>query len=688
MLSRVEDLERSAQWTSLANDINELERLCLDTRPVIRRDKRGIEKYTYQRGSIPEVQRACTVHFDDDRDTPSRDPGSENSRWSWKPRTDFEREYFYKDYRDYCGGDSAKYFEPTYHEVAPRERSCAQRSNESPARSSVRYPGGLEKEHLSDSRDRLHEIFEHNRYLRRQFFAANVPGNGRQNCGGGYAGNSGRSNQESSCGRCAIGFGSTETLTSQSNQSSVSSINERKCRAQTTRSPEEDSLSELAGRNNVDPSAIDRGDQRTDGSSRVLVNILPGSEVRRVDVRNVAASVRLDEASNERSEDSSAAIIEEARFRNATRQPEMLDKSSQCDITENDRPGSAREKNLPEYIFGATRSELDTRRPRNSFGKSERRNDRLGEFERNRFSDTRSERISENGRLNSVETESTSRGDDNRIREVTAPNLTIVKQSTPLYIARAVRVSEETESSDDKPRVVMSSRESGQREKERRSERREEIEGRTRSIGHEQSAVSADEKSVSSNCLTARSRVKLARIPPPLDLSTVNEQCEYMESDERRCLNDYSVDVAILRKQEDLLEDLLTAAVRNKRTGNVRNTGRNDVSSWFDDGIIEDSQRCGRNDRRRPPLHKSCGDLSLSDELQSPQLVNNYKSSSDLRAIDDASFRTLRGSIDPDDRRHNRAASPLFDQTNPIGGLHAAGSTLPSTVYGPIPYSQ
>ncbi|XP_020282853.1 uncharacterized protein LOC109854315 isoform X1 [Pseudomyrmex gracilis] len=707
MLSRVEDLERSAQWTSLANDINELERLRLvdARRPAIRRDKRGIEKHTYQRGSMPEVQRACTVHFDDDRDTISlRDPGSENSRWSWKPRTDFEREYFYKDYRDYCngGGDSGKYFEPTYHELATRDRSYARCSYESPARSSsVRYPAGLEKEHLSDSRERLHEIFEHNRYLRRQFFAAaNVPGNARQNCV--YARNSsGRSNQESSsCGRCAIGFGSTETLTSQSNQSSVSSINERKCRAQTTRSPEEDSLSELAGRNNADPSAIDRGDQRT-GDGRVLVNILPGSEVRRVDVRNVAASVRLDEASNERSENSSsAAIIEEVRFRNPKRQPEMLDKSSQCDITENDR-----ERNLPEYIFGeeAGRSEFDeTRRDGNSLG--ERRNDRrLGDFERNRFPDTRSERISAaNGRLNSGETRrSIAREDDNRIREVTAaPNLTIVKRSTPLYIARAVRVSEETESSDCEPRVAMSSRESNQRgEKERRSEeRREEIEGRTRSIGHEQSTVSTtldeEESVVPSNCLTALSRVKLARIPPPLDLSAVNEQCEYMESNERRCLNDYSVDVAILRNQEDLLEDLLTAVVRNERTGNLRNIGRNDVSSGtFDVGIIGDGRRCGRKDdgRRRPmmrPLHKSCGDLSLSNELlQSPQLVNNYKSSGDLRATDDdASFGTLRGSIDPDDRRRNRAAGPLFDQTNPIGGLHAAGSTLPSTVYGPIPY--
>ncbi|XP_024867684.1 uncharacterized protein LOC112451961 isoform X17 [Temnothorax curvispinosus] len=718
ILPRVADLERSAEWTSLANDIDDLVKLRHPDRlAVVRRDKRDarIERHAYQRISMPEMQRACTVHFEDDRDTPSRRdyPEPVNSRWSWKPRTDFEREYFYKDYKDYYCGDPGKCLEPVSHESAPRDRGCLQETRRSTGSPAARYPEGLEKEHFSDSRERLHEIFEHNRYLRRQFFA-DMPGNARQNCDGGLAGNVGRNSQEAPK-RCT-GFGSTETLTSQSNQSSVSSINERKSRAQTTRTPEEeeeemDTLTEFARRNLS--RVINRrngGRARRDG--RVLVNILPGSEIRRADVRNVPA-VKLDEASNERSEGSS--IVEEAGFRDATSERGMRDKSCQCRIEENAISPDAwrRERNLPEYIFGdASKIDFETRKKgwdspdesghRDNTDDAKNRPTRKDKFEGDQFSQNkvRSQMIrSYHGRSDSISANisetSVSRSNDGTCWDLcrSLPNLTVLKRNldAPLYVARAVNVPEGLESlgSSDRhelePRVVRSSRVEQRREQQ--SGRCEEIVDRTRSINRGQStSKSTTDVPVSPNRLNSRREVKAVRIPPPLDLSTVNERCECMEANERKYLNDYSVDVAILHSHEDHVKDLLTVA----ENGRAVNVVRDNMSRITDENPGNDEPRGkdpGRRRRKSSGLqYKSFGDLSLSDELLSPQLVNNCKSSTgDLRGADPASIGTLP--IDPDARRRDRAtSSPLFDQMNPIGGLHTGGSALPSTVYGPIPY--
>lgn len=702
-LPRVADLERSIQWTSLTNDIDNLVKLRHpDKLMMIRHDKRNprIERHAYQRVSMPEMQRPCTVHFEDDRDTPLRRDHleSESSRWSWKPRTDFEREYFYKDYRDYYCGDPGKCLEPVSHESTPRDRGLQEtrRLSGSPATraSSARYPEGLEKEHFSDSRERLHEIFEHNRYLRRQFFA-DIPGNARQNCNG-LTGNVGRNSQEAPK-RCT-GFGSTETLTSQSNQSSVSSINDRKSRAQITRTPEEveeemDTFTEFA-RRNLSRVVNRRNGGRVRRDGRVLVNILPGSEIRRADVRNVP-SVKLNEASNERSEGS--PIVEEiARFQDATCERRMHDKSCQCRIEEDEiNPGAwRRERNLPEYIFGGaarieTRAE-DWDSPDGSERNVDHAKNRLAgkdKFERNQ-NEARSRMIRDyRARSDSVSANigktSAPRSEDRICWDFcrSLPNLTILKRNldTPLYVARAINVPEGLESlgssdgHEPELRVVRSSR--VEQCREQRSG--QEIVDQTCSINRGQStSKSTMDVMVSPNCSTPRREVKATRIPPPLDLSMVNERCERMEANERKCLNDYSVDVAILRSHEDHVKDLLTVA---ENGGAINDgVGDNTLSKIVDESLRKDQSR-GRNPNRRRhtsgSLYKSCGDISLADELQSPQLVNNCKI---------GIFP-----IDPDACRRDRAtSSPLFDQTSPTGGLHAAGSALPSTVYGPIPYSQ
>lgn len=694
MLPRVEDLEHSIQWTSLASDIDDLEKLR-------RRNRRGaIERHAYQRVSMPEMQRACTVTCgDNDRlHTPlNRDNledylEPENCRWSWKPRTDFEREYFYKDYKDYYYGDSAKY--PSFYDSSSRDgRGCpvTRQETQRPVQSSpgsvatrsgrFRSPVGLEREHFSDSRDRLHEIFEHNRYLRRQFFAG-APANARQD-GNGFSKylRSDRGNQEAS--RRYAGFGSTETLTSQSNQSSVSSIHERKSRARATRSPddEEDVLTELVGRNGVVATSSRRtrksghsGGARQDG--KLLVNILPGSEIRRVNVRNMVTA-KLDEATDESSED--GARTERMNG------DEMLDKSSQCDDEIAARQET--EKSLPEYIFGSTVNHHREAREGDP-------DDRL-ERKREQFSQCGTRSFLKDEQLDSILNTNVPgpMGDDGTYLDLrgSLPNLTIVKRNleAPLYVARAVNVPEPAGSTeyDLHARIMKSNRDSGLQYRERRSERNEMVADPTRSNSRGQSAsktTSCSQIPCARERLTSRRRVKAVRIPPPLDLSGVNEQCERMEAEERRHLNDYSVDVAILRGHEDIVEGLLTAAGNGRIIKSVVH-GRD---TWR---ITGNDESCGRKKNRRlssRPLHKSCGDLSLADDLQSPQLVNNCKSSvSDLRKLETASTRIARRPIDPDAGRCDRATSPLFDRTSSIGGFQA-GSALPSTVYGPIPYSQ
>lgn len=677
MLPRVEDLEHSVQWTSLANDIDRLKRSISHQEPA-RRFREPIERHAYQRAAVPEMQRASPVD-DNSNDAPrsnlTADYPEGGSRWSWRPRTDFEREYFYKDYKDYyrLAGDPAKCLEPVSHLESsrqPQDCGCSREGRSHPSESpaaSGRYSGGLDKEHFSDSRERLHEIFEYNRYLRRQFFASNA----RQDCGGfprPLA--AGRSHQEAP--KRYNGFGSTETLTSQSNQSSVSSINERKLRwGQTSRSPEEEEEDALAVRNNVPlhgklnvrDARIDRQDDGgSQDAAKVLVNILPGSEVRHVDVR----SVKLDQAKRS----SGSSLVEEEGS------PVVATNAANC-------AAWRRERNLPEYIFGES-TRIDDFKGENS-PDGRHRDATLSEFRR-RLHETRP--ISEDKRMVSANVSRTNALVGRKVRwdlSRSLPNLTISKRNleAPLYVARAVNVpEEESVESPDPPgyeldaHVAKARLDLEQRREDDGAGRREkeETRDRTRFISCEQSISEAtDERMVSPKHSTPR-KVKAPSIPP-LDLTTANERYELTMADERKCLDDYSVDVAVLC--EDLVRDLLATAEYEEV-----NVVKDDTLSKIGSRGLQMGQVYDKKKRSFRPLHKSCGDLSLADELQSPQLVNNCKSSTrDLRTVDPA---VARRPIDPDASRHDR--SPLFDQTGPTGRLYT-GSALPS-VYGPIPYSQ
>lgn len=127
--------EKSVHWTRLAAEIDHLLRQ---------------PSSNYRRRSMPQMQKATTVWIEPTRnDDPSR-------RWGWmEPKTEFERTYFFHD------------------RSTPRNAK------------SQRDPFANNDEPYSGTRERLREIFERNRYLRRKFFdaAGCFEGEGRSSSG-------------------------------------------------------------------------------------------------------------------------------------------------------------------------------------------------------------------------------------------------------------------------------------------------------------------------------------------------------------------------------------------------------------------------------------------------------------------------------------------------------------------------
>lgn len=180
------------EWTRLAAEIDHLERLC---RSNNRRHPHARQPpcFNYHRLSTPQMQRATSVWIEPD----PRPYPEEPCRWSWRPKTEFERAYF--------GEFSADKSRPSSRPDSAASEVCKKKKRD-----------GENGEPGSGTRERLHEIFERNRYLRRKFFMGEA-------VVGGYFGGA------------RSGYGSTETIASQSNRSSVSSGDRRsRCRSNVT----------------------------------------------------------------------------------------------------------------------------------------------------------------------------------------------------------------------------------------------------------------------------------------------------------------------------------------------------------------------------------------------------------------------------------------------------------------------
>ncbi|KAK2575572.1 hypothetical protein KPH14_011287 [Odynerus spinipes] len=589
---------------------------------------------------MPEIQKTKLIAFNtspkEDRDGPSTNEGFVRSesdlpyRWSWKPKTEFERTYFYGDYtNDGYACINEIHLDESLRDVKLRDdrdtrvdrvsyNSEDLTKSEDPAgsykrsytdRNSSVFRENSEPEY-SGSRERLHEIFEHNRHLRRQFFGmtdANSSCNDDQRSARQPLSTGTRSfnkNVRSEVYRHAGRFGSTETLTSQSNQSSVSSTNGRKSQAKSN-SPE---LSE---------------ESRTVNLSR----------------RN---------ESSERDDNFAAGVSFKKKVEFDTRNLENVNDSREKSSTNNrsDRYNSVQNlynKRTDDSINGVETDGLKLL---------------------NRFESEIESRKAANGLLQfqSSRTESSNSVTNARWSETRKPdrNFEEFYRSMPDLSNRSEKSTNIARLSVNGTTVDF---------------------GRSMNLRASVGPMKEDRKYYAS-CVQLnipeenRSfRNGSRRIPPPLDLSDVNERYEKIEASERKYLKNYTVDVALLRDYDRPIECQLTVL-----DDSIHATDELEIVKNKEDSLKSTSRA----------FNKSSNDLSYLNDLRSPQLVNNYKNSMiDLRNGSATEKDLARSSrvAELDGPTNGGTTSPVADRVRPIvvGPPSGTGSTLPS-VYGPIPY--
>ncbi|KAI4485438.1 hypothetical protein M0804_006943 [Polistes exclamans] len=624
MLPRVEDLERSPQWTSLASDINNLERISYSRNPMFLMRTRQYEKRTCHRHSMPEIQKAKLISLntlaDEQRINPNTNEEFVYSKshlpyegWNWKPKSEFERMYFYGDYNkdDYYGLSNLINSNESMNVSYNVEDLSKPKINLRSYRDRI-YNISRENEEYSGSRERLHEIFEHNRYLRRQFFGITNTDNSHNDGDKSIrrtldSVGSFNKNLRTEILRQPGKFGSTETLTSQSNQSSVSSMNGRKSRTKSN-SPEllEESkiphFSRMRGDNAVE-SSFEYDDKfnnvrlkkNVEFESRNLAN--KDDSFEKYSRRSLRRDNRIENSTNEVTTESDGLKLLNLFESEIENRKGVGNSSREYQISNVDRSKDERIRWSMGYKFDWNPEDFCQSMPDLSS-----RDEKL--FNIARISVNGNKMDIRQDSINSPATTTRSNCDDNK-----------------KYYASCVQLSV------------------------------------------------PDENRLYKN-------VSRRRIPPaPLDLRNINERYEMIENFDRKYLQNYTVDVAFLRDYDRPIEcQLMTVAENTNQPMNHFNKINNNGT-----------------------FNKSLNDLSSYwNDLQSPQLVNNYKNSMiDLRNGNDSTNDLYRSSSRVADQKASlncetttNHSPPLADRVGPIGGPHSGtGNTLPS-VYGPIPYSQ
>ncbi|KAL7305690.1 hypothetical protein TKK_0001947 [Trichogramma kaykai] len=220
----------------------------------------NFERHAVQRRSMPELQKANLVFIKPSEqaatnfDMDAHIFRSEEHLSDWKPKTEFEKAYFsdLQDAHEVPSIASATYYDLNQKQQHQPTRSSDdskkldQNSNHLKSNFFKAYVHEIDPTELPrriddfvvphspefhTSKERLHEIFEHNRYLRRKFFsdAATTIRATQTSMKSPVAPNDLKSSSR---------FGSTETLTSQSNHSGSSSTDGRKSRAEFGTTPD------------------------------------------------------------------------------------------------------------------------------------------------------------------------------------------------------------------------------------------------------------------------------------------------------------------------------------------------------------------------------------------------------------------------------------------------------------------
>ena len=804
-LPRVDDLEKSPQWASLTNEINDLEKLCRLNNH--RHSRRQPLRYNYHRYSMPQMQKATSVwiesgdELNDDFQTSNDFSKSvETYRWSWRPKTEFERSYFLDDYDQegnfQCHPRAQKRYsplrcnEPSNGNVngggcneyqARRDSSDRSRNPFDKDKYSVNYGIYDNEPAYSGTREKLHEIFERNRYLRKKFFAS-MPGNDTAgyDCPKGY-----ESKNPATVSKYS-GFGSTETITSQSNQSSISS-NDRKSRCQSNVTPElveeETCNSEFSHRtsysknSSTNVSHIQGGRiLSTTRNGKLLVNVAPsGNELYEItEPANIRNTVSVENSSPTPGQEFNSLSNSKHDLGNVEQggttsryEPNTwtcFERKNECQSEERETNGNGEKVdqflnsriNESDYVAkGISQQWQGTDKPENYDSANEDQTKdmyfpNLREEETNagagdsrysrQFQNLKDQRTSaDNSRHLRVTTRDNHGSNENiaesnsSISEANRSNGTLYNKSKN-WTRNKFNSTNEWNSLENVCKSLpnlsfyektsdslsgafansLSTNDSSLRYcsksattnipsiRDRETKEDEPILRRYFGSQIDLSNIRAEPTS-----LTLR-RVKVTKVPPPLDLSRVNETYEEVEALERKRLN--TVNVSLVRNYDRPLEGQ-AAIIRDECPSDDNREDRGqkkpDETSRGNDGRAEtvsevgnylrrdNADQCQQTKEELSPrfercLHKSCGDLTATGDLRSPQLVNNYNNSTiDLRAS--GSRMNLEQSSQVaglEAFRERRGVVPLSDHVNSISGpLAGSGSTLPS-VYGPIPYSQ
>lgn len=571
-LSRVEDLEQSPEWTSLTNEINDLEKMChLNNHRPSRR-----LRYNYHRHSMPQMQKATSVWIEPNNDH------DETCRWSWRPKTEFERSYFFDDYDQHM--DSNEY--QKQEDPMPYENQ---------SRVSFKIDQNFDRNEetpYSGTRERLHEIFERNRYLRRKFFAS-IPDNDSTSYVSDSPKNFEQKNSSAVSKYNSSGFGSTETLTSQSNQSSISSSNDRKSRCQLNMTPElvEEETESLIS-NESRPSKNDRGKLKPSLGNEMYLLKESNNFYDSKENSGLSSSVMPERGYNFRKDAKTVANTEEFSSNrwNSRNQADNREMNPQLRLNE-----------LPRSVWHKSNRNDDKLTSKRAYGST----GNFLEFKPiSRANKSYATLINEDEDLVKNGNRWTARNNWDFCKSL--PNLSVSEPRIEFV---------------EQPNEIHAPREN-------------------------------------STSLTLR-RVKVTKVPAPLDLSRVNERYEEVEALERKILSNYTVDVSLLRNYDCPLQGLPTI-IQDESSDD------NGEASSFD---AMDSKRVQKDP-----------ELSTVEELQSPQLVKNYKYANSGSTMDLRQSSRLAES---------ETRVPLSNhRVNSISGLQAGtGTTLP-LVYGPIPYSQ
>lgn len=797
-LPRVDDLERSPEWTILANEINGLEQLCRLNNH--RHPRRRPLRHNYHRYSMPQMQKATSVWIEPsnelNEDFQTNDEFSkynteETHGWNWRPKTEFERTYFFYDYNQ--GNhlhDTRKDYTPDRCNKSSGQNGNTQESDEyQTCRSSLLRSGRPESSFnegsfaqiynriydnepaYSGTRERLHAIFEHNRYLRRKFFSS-APDNDATNYIDDFPKELGNKNPSSTLKY--NGFGSTETITSQSNQSSLSS-SDRKSRCQSnvaTLGAEEDICSSEFSRDsktlvNVD-HVQDGRIMSTTANGRLLVNIGSENEVCRVD-----ESTGLHNAVSVNNSTLNNSLAPGQKFNSMDNSKYDLDDVKQCDMVGQYEPNAwtCYERNL-EY-----KNESKYQNGEGKINGSDEKLDQLSNCQTNRKYTTkdilqRRQKTSKTNKSEKYESWSEDQNKDAYISNLEEQGINIDPEDSKYsyrsqdnyklvenIVGSDLSISEANKSNGtplnkdgtwmkDKftsrpttngwdslqnlctslPNLSFYEKTSNSSDnnftnnlatnlRDSKSGTKSELlmnipNDQGRQENRKTGRYFASQVDLPNTCgeptsLTLR-RVKITKVPPPLDLFRVNERYEEIEALERKQLN--TMNTSAVRNYDRPVQGHATViqdegSPDDNRRDITYKQKQPEKSACLDEWQVVTVSESGNYPRRcnlerfhrtkehspnQRDLHKSYEDSTTMKGLQSPQLMSNYKNSmSDLGTSGSKTNSEQSSQVAELETFQGRSSgASLFDHMNLISGPQArSGSTLPS-VYGPIPYSQ